>query len=53
VKNSEKRLFLVLKIAFFGLHLFKKGQKWASQIMILIERDVSVFKKFYKFFDLK
>ena len=53
VKNSKKRLFLVLKIAFFGSHLFKKGQKWASQIMILIERDVSVSKKFDKFFDLK
>ncbi len=53
MKNSEKRLFLVLKIAFFGSHLFKKGQKWASQIMILIERDVSVSKKFDKFFDLK
>ena len=30
VHNSIKRLFLVLKIAFFGPHLLKKGQKRAS-----------------------
>jgi hypothetical protein len=40
-------------MAIFGSLFFKKGQKWASQIMTLIERDVSVSKIFYKFFDLK
>jgi hypothetical protein len=40
-------------MAIFGAHLFKKGQKRASQIMKMILRDVSVSIKFDQFFDLK
>ncbi len=40
-------------MAIFGAHLFKKGQKRASQIMKMILRDVSVSIKFDQFFYLK
>ena len=45
VHNTIKRLFLVLKIAIFGPHLFAKVQKCALKILKLIWRDDSTTTK--------
>ncbi len=45
VHNTIKRLFLVLKIAIFGPHLFANVQKCALKILKLIWKDVSTTTK--------
>jgi hypothetical protein len=42
VKYKKKHLFLVLKMAIFGLRLHKKLQKAAAHIMKFIMKEVVI-----------